>query len=176
MKKSIVVGMILFISACSSLSKNFVQEGSLRVKGGVSRSIEWRDVLVFKRLSWYKELTLLFDLAIAKVDKDSHFTKWFSASELETISKCSEAYVGVTYALDNKKISIPMFQAELKGAGFTEYPVPDFEKELRLHPDFEVLSLQLYRVSVLCRSGETLGTGPLLLRFPGFNQVSIDLN
>ena len=137
--------------SCGNLSKNMIKQGKTEMRGGTKGSQTWNSDLVFSRYSWYQELTMVFDLLLARVDNTSPFYAWFSQSEKETFSKCADAMVSMTYALDQKKVSHQSFMIEMEKNGYNQLLVPGFESFLKLHPDFNKYSFSLYKVHGYCR-------------------------
>lgn len=169
----LIMAVIVYLSSCSGLSKNMVKRGNVHIKGGVYQNLKWEDQLIFNRLSWYKELTLFFDAKLARIDEKSPFNNWFSPSERELLFECDDYYVVLTYMLDAKKISKGMFLDQFRKQGYQKLYISSFESHLRLHPDNEKLSLNVYDVFALCRKkgGEKAES---TISFPGFNRVAIE--
>lgn len=163
---------LLFIS-CSSQSKNMISTGELVFKSGVSKNQKWDDSLVFVRKSWYKEFNLMFDLLYRKIDLNGPFSQWYSSSEKEVINSCSDALLVVSYYLDSKKISYSMFKEQMKNAGYEEFALEQFGQNLRLHPDYDSLSLTLHKVHGFCRKGTALDA-ELRVAFPGFSETILN--
>ncbi|PIP94640.1 MAG: hypothetical protein COW00_08990 [Bdellovibrio sp. CG12_big_fil_rev_8_21_14_0_65_39_13] len=160
----------LLLISCSSQTKNMISSGDLVLKGGVFKTQKWSDPLTFERKSWYKEFTLLFDVLYQKIDLQSPFAQWYSESEKESINSCSEALLVVSYHLDAKRISYSMFKEQMSKAGYEEFALEEFGQNLKLHPDYEYLSLSLHKVHGFCRKGTSLDSD-LRISFPGFNEV-----
>lgn len=173
MKLKCFISFIVLVAclSCSNLSKNLVSEGSFLLEGGVYKDKKWNDNLVFKRVSWYQELTLLYDVIMARVDESSPFYLWFSEHEKRTITECDDFYVSLNYALDPDKISQGMFRAEMEKAGYDEFLLPRFASYLKLHPDFERLALKLYSIYGYCRHKES--KGEIKIHFPGFEDKTL---
>lgn len=172
MKVILVLTIFLSLFSCSTQTKNMISTGEQTVKGGVYRNEKWQESLIFKRYSWYKEMTLLFDALIVPVPTDNSFSKWLSDTEKSYSQSCQSALVVVTYFLDSKRLSYTMFKDQMKAAGYEEFSLDQFGKHLKLHPDFETLSLTLYKVQGFCRKGSVLDSKPVIA-FPGFSEISL---
>ncbi len=169
MKYTILI-FSFFILSCSNLSKNTIKRGDFAIKRGVYKSETWSDSLNFERISWFHELSLNFDLLVTKLDEKSPFMKWFSPSERELFNSCRDHYLVMTYHLDSDRISKRMFYTQMNDQGYKDFLVPNFERAIKLHPDFEFLSLQLYKLTLLCNK---IGQGELEVTFPSFNTVKL---
>lgn len=159
----------LFLISCANQSKNLVVKDNIDLKGGVFQKKEWREKLNFKRVSWYNGLTLIFDGQLAELTPNSQFYNWTSEYEKRTIANCSTFYVAMIYSLSRRKISENMFIQEMKRNGFVKIQLPEFHSNLRLHPDFEKFSLQLYDVFGFCNKLEKKKA--ISIRFPGFKET-----
>lgn len=168
MKKLLISIFLVSLISCSSLSKNAVVEGHFVLKGGVFGDQEWEDELVFKRTSWFKELTLYFDFIAAKVDQNSPFYQWFSEMEKAAINECVDYFVAVTYAFKPRDISVTMFKEEMKKYGYMAQAVPRFEQNLNMHPDFSRFNINLYNTYLYCRTAPSKGLP--IIQFPGFKK------
>jgi hypothetical protein len=163
--------VLFFLLSCSSLNKNMTKSGELSLKGGVFHNQSWSESLVFSRNSWFKELTLIFELLSTRIDKRSPFYQWLSETEKRSIANCEDSLVVVTYAQDPDRISRAMFIEQLKGLGYERFSLVNFGRHLKMHPHYETLSLQLYQVDGLCLEKDR--GEKLTVRFPGFKEVNL---
>lgn len=163
--KNLSVKLILFLalSSCASMSQNFIKEGTTQFNGGRFNDERWSDGLVFERYSWYQELTLLFDLLIAKVDESSPFAQWIGPDERYLWNQCSDPRVAIIYAQDSRRLSRQDFIYRVKKQGGDSFSIPHFRNYLRNHPEFERYSLSLYQVEAICMPPEGLSA-----EFPNF--------
>ena len=168
MKKVFFFLSLIAITSCASFSENFVKEGELSLYGGRFENERWSDNLKFERVSWFQELTLLFDFLYYPLGEESPFYVWLGDNERAALSSCHSSYIILTYALDSRKISRPDFYQKLASQGHEVISVPNFRSHLRNHPDIEKLSLGLYDVNGLC-----LNKSDISLSFPGFRVVNI---
>ncbi len=168
MKRVFFVLLLVTITSCASFSENFVKQGELSLYGGRYENQRWSDNLKFERVSWFQELTLLFDFLYYPLTEDSPFYVWLGESERASLSGCHSSYIILTYALDSRKISRPDFYQKLAAQGHQVISVPTFRSHLRNHPDIEKLSLGLYDINGLC-----LEENDISVSFPGFRVVTI---
>jgi hypothetical protein len=159
-------------TSCGSLSQNFVKTGKLKLNGGMQERAKWEDSIVFDRYSWFHELTLMYEVMITDYKLSSPFTKWFSKSQKETISECSSFKILMIYTLDSAKISKRSAMASLEKNGYKQIAITDFKDSLRLHPDVENLSLQLYDIYGYCKKTPAMGD-PIAVNVPSYPEVLI---
>lgn len=167
MKKLFLVFLLAF--SCSTLNKNLVKEGTYDIKGGVYKNMKWDESLTFKRVSWFKELTLTFDIFMTQIKKESPFYVWFSEDEKKLVESCLDSRIVLTYAWDPMQISREGFFAEAEKMGYERLSVPNFHSNVKMHPNFARINVYLYKTSLLCR--KRLGSESLAITFPGFNTV-----
>ncbi len=174
MKKYLGLALILLLSsACSNLSKNFVRHGEFEISSGKAGNTQWEDDLVFQRFSWYKELTLVYDILAVRIDKNSPYYNWFSQAEKEAMARCKDSFVAVTYAQDDEKISKQDMIDQFKDQAHSRFALREFKRNLKMHPDYEMLRLQLYKVDGICQ--ESFEKKDLSLTFPGFKAQTIKI-
>lgn len=172
MKKIAFVLICFFsFSSCSNLSKNMVKQGDFNIKSGRVGKYKWNDSLTLERVSWYHELTLLFDMMYTNVDEKSPFYNWFSLEEKSRIKECSEKLLVISYALDSSRISHTHFKNKLYDYGYEQYAVPNFSLSLKSHPDFEKLSLTLYRVDLYCKKSKQVDD--IFITFPNYDEIKL---
>ena len=165
--------LILFSSLnCSHFSKNQVKRSSFTVSGGRSAHESWSDALKFKRISWYREWSLVFDLFYTRLEENSPFYGWISPAEKNFLDKCQDHYIVMTYHPSSSVISHAFFLDGAARVGYERIFLNEFDKQLRMHPGLTFFSLPLYKIHALCRSGGSGGKA-LALDFPGFNRVEL---
>ncbi len=170
--KYILIFVLLTSAACSNLTKNSVQEGTLKVKNGTFADKIWKENLVFSRNSWYHELTLQFDLMLAKIAPQSAFNFWFSRDELETIMKCEDSRIVLAYSLDTKDIPYSSLYEQLEKSGYTRFETNEFKKHILQHPDSQLLGLRLYHIFGICKKSKDAKS--LIINFPGYSEKLIN--
>lgn len=171
MKKVLAFIIFLTLTSCSNLSKNMVKDGSFSITSGRVGKYKWNDSLVFNRVSWYHELTLLLDTMYVNIDEKSPFYNWFSLDEKTRISDCREKLVLISYALDSKRLSQAALKNKIKDYGYEDISVTQFATSLRSHPDFERLSLNLYKVDFFCK--KTKQVDDMFITFPNYDEIKL---
>lgn len=159
----------LLLASCASYSENFVKEGELQLRGGRYQDQTWSDNLRFQRVSWYQELSLLFELLYVDADNLGEFENWLSEQEKRDIEKCPRPYLTLSYALEPRKISRADFYRQVEKKGGTRFSLSHFRKFYSTHPDMERLSLRQYEMIGLCLPDDGLS-----LHFPGYRPVFIN--
>ena len=176
MKKTILLATLLVsvlgLSSCSNLSKNTVREGTYIVRNGTAGDKIWNENLNLKRISWYHELTLEFDLMLASIPPQSSFNFWFSKAELDDVNKCPDFKVVMAYSLDTKIIPYSHLNEQLELAGYKKIDLIQFKKNFIQHPDSEMNSFRIYQVYGICRESRDLK--PLIFNFPGFTEKTVN--
>lgn len=171
--------LLLFIVAillygCSSLSVSTIKEGELTIKEGRFNDLSWDEDLNFKRISWYHELTLLYDFLISEVPVHSNYRRWFASSESISANSCGKFYVAGVYSnrdgrvdqndiwkkFDTNKIKFINVNGFYQNLSFTEYFISN--------------SFRLYKFWGICvkNQGDIV---TVKLSFPGYVSKQISL-
>lgn len=167
----LILCLLTFVISCTTLNKNLIKEGSYDISGGVFENMKWDDTLTFKRISWFKELTLTFDVFMTSIAKESPFYAWFSEDEKKLMDKCVDHQIVLTYAWDPMQISREGFFERTEKLGYERLSVPNFHSHVKMHPNFARINVYLYKTSLLCR--KNLGDKKLVISFPGFPSVTL---
>lgn len=167
---SVFVFFLMILGSCSSTTKNMIKQGELTLTGGVYKDKEWSDALVFERISWFRELTLVYDVLYVPLKKESPFYMWMSESEKNKVASCSELNLYLNYTIDSRKVSHKEIMKQLKKQGYEEILIPDFVSNFKMHPNHEYLSLQVYNIKAICR--DQVGERPQIV-VPGFKTVTM---
>ncbi len=166
------VGLVCLFLGCSSLNRNKVARGSVNFQGGISHSQEWSESLNFKRYSWFKELTLVFDLLVAPLPLDSPFYHWALPGEKSALQSCHKALIVLNYNQGHPRATQGIFVQQMEKSGYSKMGLPNFSRHLKMHPAYSESGLQLYRAYALCAKSEPL---PSNIHFPGFRAISLDI-
>lgn len=169
--------LLLVVFSCAS-HESFNQRGTGEVlfRGGTYHLKSWDDNLVFKRMSWYHGVTLYYDALLWKAQAGSDFSLWFSDAEKEFFGKCENLIVTVNYSADPLKISHVSFREQMKLNGYDDVVLNTFAKYLKTHPSAPDWRLQNYKVTGFCKRNPSMtGSSNLIINFPGFRQLDIEL-
>jgi hypothetical protein len=153
------------------MSRNLVDQSHFHVDGGVFKDQRWREDMVFNRVSFYNEMTLIFDTYLSKVDQNSKFYQWFSESEKSIIQKCEEAYVSLSYSSDTDKFTNPQYKEMMIRNGFRPFIIPQFKSHMKVHPDYDKTNFRLYKFDGYCREKD-IGQD-IVFTLPGFNSITL---
>ncbi len=162
----------LLVMSCSNLSQNFIKKGQMKLNGGMQERAKWSDSLTFDRYSWYHELTLMYEVMVVNYNFKSPFTNWFSKSERLKIEKCHQFRLLMNYSLDSKKVSKNTIHTAMEENGYRKISIEHFKDSLKLHPDAEQLSLQVYEISGYCKK-KTGQNSPIFVNIPSYPEVLI---
>ncbi len=173
MKKTFLALLVLAILACGHLNQNFVKKGIFSFDGGKYKGQTWSDQLTFDRYTWYRQISMMYDLLWYKVDPTSPFYVWFSDNEKQKISECARFYVTViySYVANNGGISHREFYDQMALNQLEEYALVDFNRELRSHPEYTRWVMKSHKVTGFCDRGTT--NEPILIQFPSQDRLSI---
>lgn len=173
MKKILVLAFTLsIVSSCANLSKNTIKDGTFVVRNGTAGPKIWNENLNFNRISWYHELTLVFDLMMAPITAQSSFNFWFSPEELQVAGKCNDFRVVLAYSADTSVLPYSLLNEQLDVAGFKKVDIVSFKKNFTQHPDSEMNSLKLYQIYGVCRNDSA--HKPLIFNFPGYTEKTVN--
>lgn len=176
MKLSLILGLLVLAACSSHKTYNQAAIGKVTFIGGVSKKLIWDDPLVMKRMSWYHGMTLYYDALLWRADVNSSFVNWFSPAEKEFFTKCEAFIVAAEYSADPSKISHVSFREQMKLNGYDDVVLNNFSQSLKGHPSANEWRLQNYKVGGYCkRSASWLDPNKLIVNFPSFRQLEIDL-
>lgn len=174
--KLILSALILLGSCAAYKTYNQTTKSQAALRGGVFQQETWDKALTFNRMSWYHGVTLYYDSFIWKADLDSPFSKWFSAQEKEFFTKCEHFLVTASYSADPSKISHVNAREQMKLNGYDDVVLNTFASYLKSHPSASDWRLQNYKILGYCkRSPSRLDTEKLVINFPSFKQLAVDL-
>lgn len=168
-----LVVLFLSVSCANNMSQNSVNETERHISGGTYRSSTWSDEMIFKRISWFQELTMIYDAWFYRMPAESPFKQWFAKDELTEVGECRELLIVLHYHYDSKRISERMFKDEMNLNKYEEIYVPQMAKNMKLHPDIIKWRLQKHKVMAFCR--KNLTDEPIVINFPNFKEKTIKL-
>lgn len=170
--KSFLIFFLLCLLSCSILSKNMFKEGKISFYGGRFSNKSWTEKLIFKRFSWFQELSLVFDFTWTELERKSKFFNWISNEEIEKISSCNKIYVSFFYSSDEKEDLEKIFFDQLKFQYLSEVKLEGFEENIKMHPNYNGLSLKFYKFKSFCL--KVSEKPQIFVNMPGFNKVRLD--
>lgn len=169
--------LIIFIFAnccsCSNLSQHIVTDGKIDITGGVYHDREWNGAMTLLRKTWYKELTMVYDVLLYDLKRESDFLSWVSKEEKDFISSCKSFLLGIVYVSEDFGGNYRTFKNEMENNEFKEYPIMNFAKHLKGHPDYTKWTLQDYKIEGYCSQEKIVEE--LKINLPGFKEVKIKI-
>jgi len=169
---SLIFFLTVLVSGCANnMSQNSVNETHRQINGGTYRNVTWSDTMDFKRVSWFQELTMIYDAWFYRLPPESPFRQWFSKDELKEADSCRDLIIVVHYQYDSKRISDRMFKEEMNLNKYEDVFLSQFAKNLKLHPDAIKWRLQKHKVIAFCR--KNLSDDPIVINFPNFQETII---
>ena len=169
--------LLSFFLSCTSnnLSKNHIRKAEVNFYGGVASKKKWSQPLEFRRAGFYKELLLMYDVLITKIDKTSPFMNWFSLGEAQLVEACPSFFIVLDYSYQTPIVPILIRRTEFKNQmidqGFEDMIVYQFSQNIKLHPDFTRLNFHQYYVTGYCHQDPTVRE--IHIDLPGFSQTRI---
>jgi hypothetical protein len=148
------------------------KKGKISFYGGRSSNKSWRDKLILKRFSWFQEISLVLDFTWTELERTSQFFNWISEGELEKLNTCNKIYIGFFYSPDEKKGLENIFFNQIKSKHLTEIKLEGFEENIKMHPDYNGLSLSFYKFKSFCSKESQ--ESQIFVSLPGFNKVHLN--
>jgi len=167
-----ILCLLGLLVGCSSSTKNLINHNQFSIREGSYGTKKWSDDLVFKRTSWFQEISMLFEVLSSEINSSSPFFEWFSNFEKSEIHKCGHFVLILSYKLTDTRLSDGMFVEELKKSGYQLMEIPHFKDNLKLHPDYLIELLEHYKVRGACHKDAKKGSD-LLITFPGYEPANI---
>ena len=168
MKKLCILFIIL---SCSNFVHNRTHKNTFHLRGGKAEGAQWHDHLIFKRISWYAEMTLLYDLLYTEIGTESPFFRWLSENEQKDLKQCPKSFVVISYQLDSDRLSHSQFENFTEQSSFQKIILTDFYNTIKMHPDFRRHFLHLYEVYALCAKNPSINS--IYVNFPNFDPINM---
>ena len=169
MMKFLVV--IFFLSSCAAfLDRNATIDSDIVFSGGSYGNKIWNDSLTFDRLSWYKEINMIYDISIAELKFDSPFRKWLGEETLRA-AKCDRLFIGLIYTKNGAPVSTANFIQQFRNSDIEDIVLTDFQREFESHAGYRDWRLSRHKLVGLCaRSNSRF---PVVVKVPGFTDQKI---
>lgn len=173
MKLLIILLLTSIVSCASNQSRRPVFRSEVVLKGGDYQDKNWKEKIVFKRISWFQDATLMQEILVADLKKGSPFEAWLGGQKLE-YDRCNQFFVSLLYADINASPKENHLSAELKGNKLSEQAILDFSRQLKAHPAFVDYKLQSHKIVGWCHQG-TSNLGELMVTLPGYKTQKLKL-
>jgi uncharacterized protein YozE (UPF0346 family) len=142
------------------------------MNGGVYRDKQWSDKLTFKRISWYQEASMEYDLMLHKLDESSNFANWMGQDK-SYLKECKDFYVALIYADFNARHLVSFLENQFEEQGIKKVIINTFRENIRAHSNFSDWRLSQYKVEGFCRSEGA--NEELFISVPGFQSIKPQL-
>ena len=149
------------------------KEGAFQLKGGQFIARKTEEKIFFKRYSWYKELSLSFDLLIGEVEKESSFYSWISEDMKDELKKCKKLLVSFIYYPDKYKNLFELVSSNLDRKGLNKISLIKLEENLKMHPDLDQFFSHNYIYQSFCSKEKQYKS--LMIQLPGFERVKLKI-
>ena len=149
------------------------KEGEFTLKEGRFLEKKWQDEILFKRYSWYKDLSLNFEILLGEIKRDSNFYSWISPETKEIIKKCNKLFVSLFYYPSKHKELYKLMSKKLDKKGLKRVSLKRLEENLKMHPDLDQFFFHNYINQSFCSESKKNKT--IIVQFPGFEIVKIKI-
>ena len=149
------------------------KEGEFNLKGGRFLKKTWEDRIIFKRYSWYKDLSLNLDILLGEIKKDSNFFTWVSPSNEEKLKNCERLFVSLVYYPTKHKDFYKLISKKLDKKGLVEVKMTRVAENFKMHPDLDQFFHHNYINRFFC--SEFKKNIEFNLQFPGFKNIQIKI-
>lgn len=164
------VWITLFVGCAGFLQQKQVINSDISLQGGVYHEKSWDDELKFKRVSWYDQATMLYDIIYTKLDESSPFVNWMGSDRL-TVSTCKTFWIALVYAKRNGLLNASGISQQITKAGYRDVIILDFAREFKSHQGFKDWRLSQHRIIGLCSNSED--DRPVELSLPGYTPQEV---
>ncbi len=144
-------------------------QGKTRLNGGVYHNQQWKESLPLKRISWYHQISMHYEVFIAEDILSTPFKQWLSVSEEKTIKNCPHFFYIFSYQMDLSEIHHSHFASKMQENSFKIIYLPNFTAELKAHPELTKRNLVNYKHWGFCSQTKDSAT----ITFPGYRPVII---
>ena len=154
------------------MSVSTIRNGELVITEGRYHNLSWSEDLVFKRTSWYYELSLLYDFLIAEVPINSNYRRWLLPGEAISANNCAKLYIAGVYASRDRRVnSNDIWRAfDTNKLQFTN--VNGFYRNLSFSSKFITNSFSSYKFWGICLKNDNEQI-PVKFSFPGYTEKQI---
>ena len=149
------------------------KEGNFSLKGGRFLEKKWQNKIIFKRYSWYKDLSLSFEILLGEIKKDSNFYSWISPENKEEIKKCEKLFISLIYYPDKHKKLYKLISQKLDKKGLKRVNLKRMEENLKMHPDLDQFFYHNYINQIFC--SKVKKSIEVEAQLPGFEDVKIKI-
>tara|TARA_Y100001970_G_C14210947_1_gene846875 strand:+ start:1600 stop:2055 length:456 start_codon:yes stop_codon:yes gene_type:complete len=149
------------------------KEGEFTLKEGRLLEKKWQDKIIFKRYSWYKDLSLNFEILLGEIKRDSNFYSWVLPETKEIIKKCNKLFVSLFYYPSKHKKFYKLMNKKLDKKGLKKVRLKRVEENLKMHPDLDQFFYHNYTNQFFCSESKKNKT--IIVQFPGFKIVKIKI-
>lgn len=167
--KILLLLLIFLLNGCSNLAKNSTSMSEFYLSNGVFAEKNWKEDLIFKKISWFHELTLVFEILDTPYNPQSSFNYWLSVDELNFLNGCKNSEIQLVYSLDTNMIPYSKYFENLEKEGHKRFVLNNFKSHLLSHPDAISNDLRLFQVIGVCKVDQK----SIHINIPGYTEVQI---
>ncbi|MBD65631.1 MAG: hypothetical protein CME62_10525 [Halobacteriovoraceae bacterium] len=168
--------LVLLVTSCAlnNRSRKNIATSEIVLKGGIYQGKSWDENFRMKRISWYDEASMQYDVLISEIDKDSQFAKWLGR-DYYYLDQCAKFYVTALYSDLDLGEGITYLASKLEKAGLDKRSIQDFSENFKAHQNFADWKLYNYKLYGFCRKpveGES-GSEDIVVSIPGFKTKTL---
>lgn len=166
---------LLWVSCASIHQENHLKQGEFRFHGGFDQHKSWKEPLIFKRMSWFSNINLIYEALMTSLDEKSPFFQWVSPANQKLIKReCKKFAVAIMYTDSPLMISHSQFVDNFYHNGYEDFLIPRFARMVKTHPDFARLHLKEGRVMGFCQKQQK-GKKDFQIMMPGFPMAKMSI-
>lgn len=174
MKYSILT-MLFILNSCASSYKSLNEtiQGEVDFKTGTYQDTTWSDSMIFQRTSWYRGLSMGYDLLLHRLDRQSPFAKWLEESEKEYLNNCHPLVIGIMYSSRNSPTTIAKLKKEITDQNYEEINLINFKEYIKNHPTYQLYNLWTHQISAFCGKHIIDGKNEIYVSIPNFKKIKV---
>ena len=150
-----------------------LKKGEFNLKGGRFLEENWKDKMIFKRYSWYKDLSLSLDVLLGEIEKDSNFYRWVPPNNREELKDCKKIIVSLVYFPSKHKDFYKLILKKIDKIDLVEVKMKRFALNLKMHPDLDQFFHHSYINKFFC--SKVKNNIEFDLQIPGFKNIQMKI-
>jgi hypothetical protein len=156
------------ISCSVASSVNQVNIVEMKFQGSLKDGSDNGVVHIFKRASWYQEITMVMDAMVHEVVADDPLIELMDEEEKKQMSTCSKFYVILLYSQIGGRLKNSDFWTQFAGPDIKKVMLGKLKKHLLMGSQFYQQSLMQYEYAGACLLKNT----EVIVQVPGFRKVT----
>ena len=164
---------IVLLSCASNIrSRKNATHSEVIFKGGIYKDETWSENLKLKRVSWFSEATMQYDILVNELKESSKFSVWLGRDK-KYLNDCSKFYVAALYSHFRIGEGDAFLSAQFEKMGFVEKTIPDFEENFKAHNNYSDWRLYEYKVHGFCLPKSQAENSDIAISIPGYSTQTL---